>query len=50
MSQTELAARLGISKQVVSRQEEAEYQGVNLPRPQEIVDALGVSVNVSLSA
>lgn len=50
VSQTELAARLGISKQVVSRQEEAEYQGVNLPRLQEIVDALGVRVNVTLSA
>ncbi len=50
VSQTELAARLGVSKQVVSRQEEAEYRGVNLPRLQEIVDALGVSVNVTLSA
>ena len=50
VSQTELAARLGVSKQVVSRQEEVEYQGVNLPRLQEIVDALGVSVNVTLSA
>jgi HTH-type transcriptional regulator / antitoxin HigA len=50
VSQTELAARLGVSKQVVSRQEEAEYQGVNLPRLQEIVDALGVSVNVTLTA
>jgi len=50
VSQTELAARLGVSKQVVSRQEEADYHGVNLPRLQEIVDALGVSVNVTLSA
>jgi HTH-type transcriptional regulator/antitoxin HigA len=50
VSQTELAKRLGVSKQVVSRQEDAEYQGVNLPRLQEIVDALGVTVNVTLSA
>ncbi len=50
VSQTELAKRLGVSKQVVSRQEDAEYQGVNLPRLQEIVDALGVSVDITLTA
>ncbi len=50
VSQTELAARLGVSKQVISRQEDVEYQGVNLPRLQEIVDALRVRVNVTLTA
>lgn len=50
ISQTELARRLGVSKQVISRQEEAEYQGVNLQRLQEIVDALGGRISISLSA
>ena len=50
VTQTELARRLGVSKQVVSRQEEAEYQGVNLQRLQEIVDALGGEVTVTLTA
>jgi HTH-type transcriptional regulator/antitoxin HigA len=50
ISQTELARRLGVSKQVVSRQEEDEYQGVSISRLQEILDALGISAKVSLTA
>lgn len=50
VSQTELAKRLGISKQVISRQEEDEYQSVSLRRLQEITDALQTQVSISLSA
>ncbi len=50
ISQTELAKRLGVSKQVVSRYEEAEYQTVALSRLQEILDAIGVKALVTLSA
>src|SRR5579872_3626689 len=50
ISQTELAKRLGVSKQVVSRYEEAEYQTVPLSRLQEILDAIGVRALVTLTA
>jgi HTH-type transcriptional regulator/antitoxin HigA len=50
VSQTELAQRLGVSKQVISRYEETEYQTVSIGRMQEILDAMGVTVNVTLSA
>lgn len=50
VSQTELAHRLGISKQVVSRYEETEYQTVAIARLQKILDAIGIKANVSLSA
>lgn len=50
VSQTELASRLGVSKQVVSRNEEDDYQGVGLERLQSILDALGVHARISLSA
>jgi HTH-type transcriptional regulator / antitoxin HigA len=50
LSQTELANRLGISKQVISRYEESDYQTVGIARLQEILDALGVKTAVSLSA
>jgi HTH-type transcriptional regulator/antitoxin HigA len=40
VSQTELARRLGVSKQVISRYEESDYQTVGLGRLQEILDAL----------
>ena len=50
ISQTELATRLGVSKQVVSRCEEDEYQSVAISRMQEILDALSVRANVTLSA
>jgi HTH-type transcriptional regulator/antitoxin HigA len=50
MSQTELARRLGVSKQVISRYEESDYQTVAIPRLQEILDAIGIKTAVTLSA
>jgi HTH-type transcriptional regulator/antitoxin HigA len=50
VSQTELARRLGVSKQVISRYEESEYQTVAIARLQEILDAIGVKTAVILSA
>ncbi len=50
VSQTELARRLGVSKQVISRYEESEYQTVGIVRLQEILDAIGIKTNVTLSA
>lgn len=40
ISQTELAGRLGVSKQVISRYEENDYQTVAIARLQEILDAI----------
>ncbi len=48
VSQTELARRLGVSKQVISRYEESDYQTVGLARLQEIMDAIGVMSVVTL--
>lgn len=50
VSQTELATRLGVSKQVVSRYEEDDYQGASVARLQEILDALGVRMHVTVTA
>jgi HTH-type transcriptional regulator/antitoxin HigA len=50
VSQTELARRLGVSKQVISRYEESDYQSVAITRLQEILDAIGVKTAVILSA
>lgn len=50
VSQTELAGRLGVSKQVISRYEESDYQTVGIARLQEILDAIGIKTLVSLSA
>jgi HTH-type transcriptional regulator/antitoxin HigA len=50
ISQTELARRLGVSKQVISRYEEAEYQTVAIDRLQEILDAIGIKALVTLWA
>ena len=50
VSQTELAMRLDVSKQVISRHEEDQYQSVNLNRLQAILDVLGISVKVSITA
>jgi HTH-type transcriptional regulator/antitoxin HigA len=50
VSQTELARRLGVSKQVVSRYEESEYQTVAIARLQEILDAVGIKALVTLRA
>jgi len=50
VSQTELARRLGVSKQVISRYEESDYQTIGIARLQEILDAIGIKTAVSLSA
>ncbi|MGA2431798.1 MAG: helix-turn-helix transcriptional regulator [Candidatus Acidiferrum sp.] len=50
VSQTELARRLGVSKQVISRYEESDYQAAAVTRLQEILDAIGVRTIVTLSA
>ena len=50
VSQTELARRLGVSKQVISRYEETEYQTVAISRLQEILDAIGIKALVTLTA
>ena len=50
VSQTELARRLGVSKQVISRYEESDYQTVGIARLQEILDAIGIKTVVTLSA
>jgi len=50
VSQTELARRLGVSKQVISRYEESDYQTVAINRLQEILDAIGTKTLVNLSA
>lgn len=49
VSQTKLAKRLGVSKQVISRYEEADYQTVGIGRLQEILDAIGIKTVVTLS-
>src|SRR6266849_3174742 len=50
VSQTELAERLGVIKQVISRYEENQYQTVAIARLQEILDAIGIKALVTLSA
>jgi HTH-type transcriptional regulator / antitoxin HigA len=49
VSQTELARRLGVSKQVISRYEESDYQTVAIARLQEILDAIGIKTLVTLN-
>ncbi len=50
LSQTELARRLGVSKQVISRYEETDYQTVGIVRLQAILDAIGLKTLVTLRA
>ena len=50
VSQAELARRLGVSKQVVSRYEESDYQTVAIARLEELLDAIGIKTAVTLSA
>jgi HTH-type transcriptional regulator/antitoxin HigA len=50
VSQAELARRLGVSKQVISRYEESDYQTVSIARLEEILDAIGIKTAVTLSA
>lgn len=49
ISQTELARRLSVRKQVISRYEEADYQTVAVARLQEILDAMGIKMVVTLT-
>ncbi len=49
MSQTDLARHLGVSKQVISRYEENDYQTAAISTLQEILDAVGVKVIVRLT-
>lgn len=50
VSQTELARRLGVSKQVISRYEESGYQTVGLTTLQEILDVMEIKTVVTMSA
>jgi len=50
VSQTDLARRLGVRKQVISRYEENDYQTVGIARLQEILDVIGVTAIVTLRA
>jgi HTH-type transcriptional regulator / antitoxin HigA len=50
VTQTELARRLGVGKQVISRYEESDYQTVSIARLQEILDAIGITTLVTLTA
>jgi len=50
VTQTELARRLGVSKQVISRYEESQYQTVSIARLQDILDAIGITTLVTLTA
>jgi len=50
VTQTELARRMGVSKQVISRYEESDYQTLSIARLQEILDAIGITTLVTLSA
>ena len=50
ITQTELARRLGVSKQVISRYEESDYQTMGVGKLQEILDAMGIKTRVTLSA
>lgn len=50
VSQTELALRLGVSKQVVHRYEESDYQTVAISSLQEILGAIGIKAVITLTA
>ena len=48
ISQTELARRLGVSKQVISRYEESDYQTASVAKLQEVLDAMGIKTSITL--
>jgi HTH-type transcriptional regulator/antitoxin HigA len=50
ISQTELARRLGVTKQVISRYEESDYQTASVAKLQEVLDAMGIKTAVTLSS
>jgi hypothetical protein len=49
LTQKQLAATLGVSEAVVSRDEKNEYHGVSMERAQRILEALGASPLLSVS-
>ncbi|HSA05995.1 MAG TPA: helix-turn-helix transcriptional regulator [Candidatus Gastranaerophilales bacterium] len=48
ISQSELARKLGISKQQISRYEEHDYQGASIARINKILEVLGVKISIKL--
>ena len=50
LTQRELAARLGVSEAVVSRDERNEYHGITVERAQRVLDALDASVVTHVEA
>lgn len=46
MSQSELAARLGVDRSQVSRDERNEYHGITLERVAKILEALGIKIRM----
>jgi DNA-binding XRE family transcriptional regulator len=50
LSQRQLAERLGVNEAQVSKDEKNEYHGISVDRAQRIIDAMGGSVTVAVSA
>jgi transcriptional regulator with XRE-family HTH domain len=50
MSQKELAERLGVSEAVVSHDERNEYHAVSVDKAQRVLDALGLTMEVTTAA
>ena len=50
VSQTQLARLLGVSKQVINRWEESDYQVMAIPRLQNLLDKLGVKIRTRVIA
>jgi DNA-binding XRE family transcriptional regulator len=48
-TQEELAKRIGVAEQQIQRYEATDYEGANLTRIGEVIDALKVSVDIELS-
>ena len=48
-TQEELAKRIGVAEQQIQRYEATDYEGANLTRIGEIIDALKVNVDIELS-
>jgi DNA-binding XRE family transcriptional regulator len=50
LTQRQLAERLGVNEAQVSKDEKNEYHGISVDRAQRIIDAMGGSVTVAVSA
>jgi DNA-binding XRE family transcriptional regulator len=48
-TQEELARRIGVAEQQIQRYEATDYEGANLTRIGEVIDALRVNVDIELS-